>query len=71
MVMRLFGSKKEEKKEAPPEPKLDMNNKEQIREVEKDFKRKLQKEIREIDRAILSKKNLKQFQLALMRQSVL
>lgn len=52
--MRLFGSKKEEKKEAPPQPKIDMNNKEQLREMEKDLKRKLQKEVREIDRAILS-----------------
>mmetsp|Transcript_1650 Transcript_1650/g.1759 ORF Transcript_1650/g.1759 Transcript_1650/m.1759 type:complete len:227 (-) Transcript_1650:108-788(-) len=53
MVMRIFGSKKEEKKEAPPEPKVDMNNKEQLREMEKEMKRKIQKEIREVDRAIL------------------
>mmetsp|Transcript_32368 Transcript_32368/g.37389 ORF Transcript_32368/g.37389 Transcript_32368/m.37389 type:complete len:227 (-) Transcript_32368:38-718(-) len=53
MVMKFFGSKKEEKKEAPPEPKLDMNNREQLREMEKDLKRKLQKEVREIDRAVL------------------
>ena len=55
MVMRMFGSKKEEKKEAPVEPKIDMNNKEQVREMEKDLKRKMQKEVREIDRAVLSK----------------
>lgn len=54
-MMKIFGSKREDKqKEVPPEPKLDLNNREQVREIEKDFKRKLQKEIREIDRAILS-----------------
>jgi hypothetical protein len=53
MVMKaLFGSKKEEIKE-PPKPKLDMNNKEQIKEIEKDYTKQLNKEIREIERQIL------------------
>lgn len=56
MVMRFFGSKKEEQKQEvpPPQPKLDMNNKEMIRETEKEFKRKLQREVREIDRSVMS-----------------
>lgn len=55
MVMKMFGSKKELQKEVQPiQPKLDPSNRDQIREVEKEFKRKLQKEIREIDRSNLS-----------------
>jgi len=53
MVMKaLFGSKKEEVKE-PPKPKLDLSNKEQVREVEKEYTKQLTKEMREIDRQII------------------
>jgi len=48
----LFGSKKEEVKE-PPKPKLDLSNKEQVREVEKEYTKQLTKEMREIDRQII------------------
>lgn len=48
----LFGSKKEEVKE-PPKPKLDPNNKEQLKEIEKDYTKQLNKEIRELERQIL------------------
>ena len=56
MVMKaLFGSKKEEPRPQPVQPKLDLNNKEKMKEVERDYSKQLQKEMREIDRQILRK----------------
>lgn len=50
----LFGSKKEEKPQpVPTQPKLDPNNKEQLKEIEKTYRTQLQKETREIERQIL------------------
>jgi len=53
LKMADSSSPEEVKKEVIPEPRLDMNNRDQVRDIEKDFKRKLQREIREIDRAVL------------------
>jgi len=47
----LFGSKKEEA--APPKPSFDPSNKEQLKEIEKDYKKKLQREMRELERGVL------------------
>jgi len=48
---KFFGSKKEQV--PPPKPTVDMNNKEQLRQMEKDYKRQLQREMRELDRGLL------------------
>jgi len=54
MVMKaLFGSKKEVVKAEPVQPKLDFSNKDKIKEVERDYAKQLQKEMREIDRQII------------------
>jgi len=55
MVMKaLFGSKKEEKPQpVPTQPTIDMNNKDQLKDVEKGYRTQLQKEMREIERQII------------------
>jgi len=50
MMKALFGSKKEE---PPKQPAFDPSNKEQLKEIEKDYKKKLQKEMRELERGVL------------------
>jgi len=50
----LFGSKKEEKPQpVPTQPTIDMNNKDQLKDVEKGYRTQLQKEMREIERQII------------------
>ena len=57
MVMKaLFGSKKEEIKPQPVKPTLDLNNKEKMKETEREYSKQLQREMREIDRQILRKR---------------
>ena len=54
MVMKaLFGSKKEEIKPQPVKPTLDLNNKEKMKETEREYSKQLQREMREIDRQVL------------------
>lgn len=56
MMQKLFGSKKDV---PPPQPTLDMSNKEQLREMEKDYKKKLMGEMRELERGVRRKKKKK------------
>jgi len=51
MMKKLFGSKKQE--QAPPKPAVDMNNKDQLKEMERAYKKQLQKEMRELERGVL------------------
>ncbi len=55
MMAKLFGSKKEQPQAPPPKPTFDTGNKEQLKEMEKDYKRQLNKEMRELERGILRK----------------
>jgi len=51
MMKKLFGHKKQE--QAPPKPAIDMNNKDQLKEMERAYKKQLQKEMRELERGVL------------------
>ena len=57
MIRKLFGSKREV--EVPKEPKLDLSNREQMRQIEKEYKKKLQKEVREVERGLIRNHLLK------------
>jgi len=52
-MRKLFGSKKQP--EVPAKPALDMNNKDQLREMERTYKKQLQREMRELERGVLRK----------------
>jgi len=51
MMKKLFGSKKQE--QAPPKPAVYMNNKDKLKEMERAYKKQLQKEMRELERGVL------------------
>jgi len=55
-MKKLFGGKKEEEKREPAPPKLHEMDKEALRETQKGFQKKLNKEIREIEKQIFRKK---------------
>lgn len=52
MMKKLFGGKKEEEKKEPAAPKLNEMDKETLRETQRGFQKKLNKEIREIEKQI-------------------
>ena len=57
MMKKLFGSNKTEV--PPSQPRFDAANKEQVREMEREYKKQLQREMRELERAVL--RNCKYF----------
>lgn len=52
-MKKLFGSKKQQ--EVPAQPAVDMNNKDQLKEMERNYKKQLQREMRELERGVLRK----------------
>ena len=61
MFSRLFGSKKEEpvQQQAPKPKQLNEMNKDELKEVQKSFKKELNKGIRELDKLIYKNEDQK------------
>lgn len=57
MMKKLFGGKKEEEKKEPAAPKLHEMDSQQLKETQKGFQKKLNKEVREIEKQIFRKKS--------------